>query len=124
MAATVKETVTTDNNSVTRAVSAKEDETITWIRVIYFVLGVIEVLLAFRFVFRATGANSGTQFVALIYSLTAPLIEPFAGIFGRVVASTAVIEPTTLVAMAVYAILFAGIVKLTLILTRQPETEV
>lgn len=46
-------------------------------QVIWFVLGIFETLLAFRFLFRLLGANSGTPFVKFIYSATAGMVVPF-----------------------------------------------
>jgi uncharacterized protein YggT (Ycf19 family) len=124
MTAIVRETVRSDDNSVTHAVSAREDATTTWIRLVYYIFGIIEAILAFRFIFRAMGANPGSAFVALIYSLSAPFVAPFIGIFSSFVSTPGVIEPSTLVAMAVYALLAGGIVKLILILSHEPETAV
>lgn len=83
---------------------------------IYYVLGFVEVLLAFRFLFKLLGANSQSGFVAMIYAVTKALLLPFFGIFGTASASMdgtrAILEPATLVGMAVYAVIAWGIVKL------------
>lgn len=85
-------------------------------RVVYYILGVIEVLLAFRFLFRLLGASTGSGFVALLYSLTRILIQPFIGIFSSVSsggnAAGYVFEPATIIAMIVYAVIARGIVSL------------
>src|SRR5579862_1616229 len=51
-------------------------------KIIWYIFGLVEVLLAFRFVLKALGANSNIGFTSLIYSLTTPLIIPFNGILG------------------------------------------
>ncbi len=83
---------------------------------IYFLFGIIEVLLVFRTVFKMTGANPASGFVSFINSLTQIFIMPFVGIFRQAttpgVEVTAVLEPATLVAMVVYAVLAWGIVQL------------
>lgn len=83
---------------------------------IYYVLGVIEVLLAFRFIFRLLGANPLSGFVSFIYSITGIFIAPFWGIFNSFVsnglAARSVFEPATVIGMAVYAIAAWGIVRL------------
>lgn len=83
---------------------------------VYYVLGVIEVLLAARFVFKLLGAASGSDFVSLIYGVTAPLVSPFAGIFSSAtttgVETTAVFEPATVIAMIVYGVIAWGITRL------------
>ncbi len=93
--------------------------------VIYFILGIIEVLLVFRFVLKFTGANPLSAFVSLIYSLSQLLIAPFMGIFPQATTqgavTTAVFEPATIVAMIVYAVLAWGILQLVLILSRRAQ---
>jgi len=84
--------------------------------IIYYILGVVEVLLLLRLLFRLLGANQSYTFIALLYALTRYLVTPFYGIFktfkigGPV--SLFVFEPYTVIAMAVYAIAALGIVKL------------
>ncbi len=76
------------------------------IRIIDFIFGVLEVLLALRVVLHALGANPGNAFADLIYGLTNPFITLFATLFTNpVIGRTAVLELTTIVAMIVYAIL-------------------
>lgn len=54
-------------------------------RVVYYVLGVIEVFLALRFVLRMLGANAQTAFVQFIYSVSAIFMAPFTAIFKTTV---------------------------------------
>ncbi len=95
--------------------------------VIYYVLGVLEVLLGFRLILKLAGASMASGFVSGIYALTGIFIKPFEGIFRRGVAqgleTAAVFEPATLVAIIVYAILGWGIVKFVRISSgeKQPE---
>ena len=75
-------------------------------RAIYLLLGLIEVLLAIRFVLKALAANAEAGFAQLIYGVTAPLVAPFMGLFGTPQAATgAVLELHTLIAMVIYALL-------------------
>jgi len=46
---------------------------------IYLVFGVIEFLLALRFVFRLLDANPNAPFGALVYGVTAPFLLPLSG---------------------------------------------
>lgn len=120
MAEIVKETVTTQNQGPSAAVTtevksvASESQTIEYL--IYFFFGLLETLLAFRLVLKLTGASATSAFVSLIYGLTGIFIMPFEGMFSRGYAegleTTAVIEPSTLVAIVVYAVVAWGIVKL------------
>lgn len=94
----------------------KADGSQTTAYLIYFIFGVIEILLAFRIVFKISGANPGSGFVSTIYSLTQVFIAPFGGIFRQAttqgVETTAVLEPAALVALVVYAVLAWGIIQL------------
>ena len=95
---------------------------------IYYFFGALEALLAFRLIFKLAGASVTSGFVKVIYGLTQIFIMPFEGIFRRGfmpgAETTSVLEPATLVALAVYAILAWGIVKLVRISSgeQQPET--
>lgn len=85
-------------------------------KVIMYVFGILEVLLGFRFVFKLLGANPGSAFVSIIYSMSDMFLAPFVGIFRTGVAqgieTTAYFEAATLIAMAVYALLAYGIVRI------------
>lgn len=81
-------------------------------QVIWYILGVIEVLLAFRFVLRLLAANPNSGFVSFIYGVSSPFIAPFRGIFRTPNFSGAVIEWSTLLAMVVFAVVAYGIVRL------------
>ena len=89
-------------------------------RIIYFILGVIEVLLAMRLVFKLLGANPGSNFVSYLYTISQGLLVPFHAIFRSAVTqgieTTAVLEPSTIIAMAVYALIAWGFVKLIVIM--------
>lgn len=115
-----KETVTTDENEVsepTRTPSKREStgsQTLEY--VIYFVFGVLDILLAFRLILRLLGAGTTSSFVNFIYNLSGAFIWPFQGIFSSTVApgaeTVSVFEPATLIAIIVYAILAWGIVAI------------
>src|SRR2546430_14481547 len=46
-----------------------------------FVLGVLEVILLLRFLFKLLAANQSSSFVALLYDLRSSFVAPFQGIF-------------------------------------------
>lgn len=83
---------------------------------IYFFFGALDILLAFRLVLKVAGASLNSAFVAGIYGLSGIFTWPFEGIFRRGftqgIETTSVLEPSTIVAILVYAILAWGIVKL------------
>lgn len=126
----IKETITTSQEAgvapsgaevqqQTRSVDTNvvADGKSTAANAVWYVLGVVEVLLALRFILKLLGANPASGFVNFIYSVTGLLTAPFDNIFG--VASPnagdvvrSVLEPSILVAAAVYALIAWGIVKL------------
>jgi len=116
MAEIIRETTVTtqEDNTNTVKKGATNSQTIEYL--IYFLFGILEVLLAFRLIFKLMGASNSSAFVGLIYSLTGIFILPFEGIFRRGftqgLETTSVLEPSTLVAIIVYAVLAWGIVKL------------
>lgn len=72
---------------------------------VYFVVSLIEVILAFRLVLRLFGASQASGFVEFIYDVSAPLVAPFFGIFrSDFDFAQGVLEVETLVAMLVYAV--------------------
>ena len=83
---------------------------------IYFILGVIEVLLGFRFIFKLLGANPQNGFVAFLYSISSIFSAPFSGIFDSFVSSglaaKSVFEPAAIIGMIVYAVIAWGITSL------------
>ena len=93
-------------------------------RIIYYVMGVVNVLLLLRLIFQVFGANTRSPFVSFIYGLTAPLLAPFRGIFNVAAAGETVIDPAILVAMIIYALLAKGLVELLYLLTRRRVTSV
>jgi hypothetical protein len=96
-------------------------------RFIYYLLGALEILLGFRLIFKLAGASHGSAFVNFIYSLSGIFITPFLGIFRTATASgvetTAILEPATLVAIIVYAVLAWGLVALVRVLSGEREPD-
>lgn len=81
-------------------------------QVIWYVLGLIEVLLLFRVVLKALGANPLVGFTSFIYALTEPLAGPFSGILKQSVSGNSMIEWSTLVAGIVYLCVAMGLIYL------------
>ncbi|HVC36317.1 MAG TPA: YggT family protein [Candidatus Dormibacteraeota bacterium] len=82
-------------------------------RIVWFIAGVLLVLLAFRFVLILLGANPANGFANFIYNTSNPFAAPFFGIFGYSIKyGVSRVEVSTLVAMAVYALVAYGICKL------------
>lgn len=78
-----------------------------------FLFGALEVILALRFLFRLLGANQGNAFVMALYHLSQPFVAPFHGIFSDLVLTqNSIFEVSTLIAMAIYALIAWGLVSL------------
>lgn len=84
-------------------------------QVVWYLLGILEVLLAFRFVLKLLGANAGAGFTSFIYSVTQPFAAPFLSVFKITRVQGSVFEWTTLLAMLVYWLIAWAIVKLFII---------
>jgi YggT family protein len=82
-------------------------------RIIWYVAGILLTLLAFRFVLALLGANPNNGFANFIYSASHPFVAPFFSLFGyNLQYGVSRFETFTLVAMAVYALIAYGLVRL------------
>jgi hypothetical protein len=134
MAEITRETTTVreDGNGTNTAAPAPEEgkasgsQTIAY--VIYFLLGVLEILLVLRFILKLAGAGTSSGFVNFIYGVTGVFVLPFEGIFrewfNQGAETTSVFEPATLTAIIVYALVAWGIVSLIRIISgKKPAAE-
>ncbi len=92
-------------------------------KLIWFVFGAIEVLIAIRFVLKFLGANAEAAFVQFIYSASAIFMAPFNAIFSTQRVSGATLEWSALVAIAVYALIAWGLVALIHAVTPREHAE-
>lgn len=84
-------------------------------QIVWYILGVIEVLLAFRLVLKFLGANPEAGFSSFIYGVTYIFATPFLSVFrSSVITQGSVFEWTTVLAMFVYWVIAMGIIKLLL----------
>lgn len=81
-------------------------------QIVWYLVGLLEVLLAFRFVLKLTGANPVAGFTNFIYSFTWPFTAPFNAVFSKTTVEGSIFEWTTLLAMLVYYLVAFAIVKL------------
>lgn len=82
-------------------------------QIIWYILGVIELFLAFRMTLKALGADPSSGFTSLVYALSNPLALPFSGILGVTGTSQGnFFEWSTIIAAVVYAIIAYGVVEL------------
>jgi len=85
-------------------------------RILIVVFGLIETLLAFRFIFKLAGANPENTLIKLLYDTTQFMVAIFASIFTPATSdgleTVSVIEPGTIISMIVIALIALGISKL------------
>ena len=81
-------------------------------QIVWYILGVVEALLALRFILMLLDGNASAGFSQFIYGLTNFLAAPFLPVFGATVIGNTAIEWSTLLAMAVYWLIAWAIVRL------------
>ena len=81
-------------------------------QIVWYLLGLLEVLLTFRFLLKLFGANPSAGFSDLVYSLSYPFAAPFLNVFRISRVEGSVFEWTTLLAIIVYWIVARGIIRL------------
>ncbi|MGH7904860.1 MAG: YggT family protein [Candidatus Dormibacteraceae bacterium] len=88
---------------------------------VWLIAGIVDALLAIRFLLRALGASIGSGFVQLVYGLTTPLTAPFRDTFPVSGRGYNIIEPGTLIAIAIYSLAAWGVVALVRVLLAPPS---
>jgi hypothetical protein len=88
---------------------------------VWYVLGVLEVVLALRFILKLTAANPAAGFVSLVYAVSDPFVWWFNGIFRVPREGNAIFDANILIGMAVYALIAWGITRL-LAMTVEPPS--
>src|SRR3989344_5888318 len=81
-------------------------------QIVWYVLGLMEVLLAFRFVLKLLGANPAAGFTSFIYGITHIFAAPFLNVFHITHVAGSIFEWTTVLAMFVYGVVAFGVIKL------------
>lgn len=81
-------------------------------QIVWYILGLVEVLLVFRFVLKLLGANPDAGFTSFIYGVTYIFAAPFLNVFSITQVAGSLVEWTTLLAMFVYLVLALGVIKL------------
>lgn len=109
--------------STTQHVSGQEGRIATFkaTQLIWLLLGILEVLLALRFVFKLIGVNAANTFATFLYGFTNLFTFPFASLTAAPAANGMVFEFSTLIAMAVYALLGWAVVKLVNVVFYRPR---
>jgi hypothetical protein len=85
--------------------------------IVGFLVGLVDILIAARFLGKLLGASAQSAFVNFIYQVSGPLVAPFQGIFGNGGSKANSFETADLVAIVVYAVIGWGLVMLIRIVT-------
>jgi hypothetical protein len=80
-------------------------------RLIWSILGLLEIMLGLRFLLKLVGANGASGFGTFVYGTTDLFVKPFAGLVSTWTSGSSILEVNTLVAMAIYALLIWGVVR-------------
>ncbi|MBI5032161.1 MAG: YggT family protein [Chloroflexi bacterium] len=109
---------------VTQDVNAGQRQTLQWVTaLIGFVFTILEGLIGLRIVLKFIDANSQNAFASLIYKLTAPFVAPFTGLVGNPAMGGNVLEITSLVALIVYALIAAVLIRLVWLVFYHPSAK-
>jgi hypothetical protein len=89
--------------------------------VIWLLLGILEAALALRFVFKLIGVNAANTFAKFLYGVTGIFVKPFASLIKAPAANGSTLEISTLIAMAVYALIAWAIERITWVIFYRPR---
>ena len=81
-------------------------------QIVWYLLGIVEALLALRFILMLLDGNASAGFSQFVYGLTNFLAAPFLPVFAPTIIGSTAIEWSTLLAMAVYWLIAWAIVRL------------
>ena len=84
--------------------------------VLMWLFGLIEGLIAIRFILKAVGANAASSFATLVYGVTGPLVGPFIGVLAAPAIGPSVIELPALLAILIYFLISLLLTRLVRIL--------
>ena len=90
-------------------------------RTVWTILTVLDVFLGLRFFLKWIAANPNSGFAAFLYGLTDVVLAPFAGLVGNPTNGDSIFEVTTLLAMAIYALLFWVILRVLMLTAYRPS---
>ncbi len=121
----VRETTTTvGDSSVQKQTVARKTQmpgVVLAQRIVWFIVGLITIIIAMRFTLLLLGANQSAGFTDFVYSVSNVFVAPFLGIFGEPTYGKSVFEVSSLLAIVVYLLIGWGVAKLLTIGRPQQE---
>jgi uncharacterized protein YggT (Ycf19 family) len=103
------------NQEEKRLRTARQSNTLIWIiNSIFWLAGMVQILLIMRFLLRLFGANRQNQFAQLINNLSAPLVAPFSTLFISPTSDggASIFDVNIVIAILAYALLSYLVVAL------------
>src|SRR5512143_411798 len=94
------------------------------IQIMWTVVGILEILLGLRFMLKLVAANPGSGFASFIYGISGVFTAPFNNLIGSPVSGGSILEVTTLIAMAVYALFFWVVGRVIVIATERTSARI
>ncbi len=90
-------------------------------QLIWLFLGILEAILALRFLFKLIGVNEANTFASFLYGLTKLFVLPFESLIGAPSTAGMTFEFTTLIAMIIYALIGWVLERLVYVLFYRPS---
>ncbi|EKD87812.1 MAG: hypothetical protein ACD_35C00187G0006 [uncultured bacterium] len=90
-------------------------------QLIWLFLGIIESIIALRFIFRLIGVYAENNFASFIYGLSNFFVAPFLSLTGAPSAGNMVFEFSSLLAMAIYLLIAWGIERIIYVIFYRPR---
>jgi uncharacterized protein YggT (Ycf19 family) len=87
------------------------------VSVVWLIGGFVAAIIAIRFVLELLGASQGAAFTTFVYSITAPLVAPFQGIFPTPARNGYLFDGAALLAIVIYLLATWGVVALVRIMS-------
>jgi hypothetical protein len=109
--------------STTQSESGREQRAATFkaTQLIWLLLGILEAMLALRFIFKLIGVNPANNFATLLYTVTGFFVAPFASLTGAPTTGRIVLEISTLIAMIVYLLIAWALERIVYVLFYRPR---
>ena len=90
-------------------------------QLVWLFLGILEGMLALRFVLKLIAANPDSGITVFIYGFTNLFLWPFAGLTATPSAGGMVLELSTMIAMVVYALLAWAVERIIWVIFYRPR---
>jgi hypothetical protein len=90
-------------------------------QLIWLFLGILEVLIALRVMFRLIGVNSENLFASFLYGVTYLFVLPFETLIGAPAVGNMVFEVSSIIAMIVYLLMAYGLERIVYAIFYRPR---